>query len=78
VGNKLAISVKDESNRISTDTWTIKEAKSIDAIGVTSLGIQSYTQTVNAMRPEDLQVEFKDSAVIFNDAGQKTILLKFI
>lgn len=77
-GNKLAISVKDESNRISTDTWTIKESKSIDAIGVTSLGIQSYTQTVNAMRPEDLQVEFKDSAVIFSDAGQCTILLKFI
>jgi len=74
--NVLGISVKDESNRISTDKWNIKESKG--DLDSTSLGINSYIQTVKAISQEDVYVEFRESSVIISDQGQKTILLKFI
>ena len=76
--NQLTITVRDEANRISSDNITFKEGTGIPEFTKTTLSIQAYSNAVNAMQPLDLQVEFKESAVVFTDSAQKTIILKFL
>lgn len=76
--NQLTITVRDEANRISSDNITFKEGTGIPDFTKTTLSIQAYSNAVNAMQPLDLQVEFKESAVVFTDSAQKTIILKFL
>ena len=76
--NQLTITVRDEANHISSDNITFKEGTGIPEFTKTTLSIQAYSNAVNAMQPLDLQVEFKESAVVFTDSAQKTIILKFL
>ena len=76
--NAFEVRVRDESNRVSTDTWAVKEQKDLNKLKDTSLGIQPYLQTVNALRPDGVSLKFKETAVVFEDDGQITILLNFV
>lgn len=68
----LNISVRDESNKVSYDTWKVLKQSGEFSI---SLGINSYLSAVNAMEKTNLEVSVKETAVFLKDTGQTTILL---
>lgn len=70
--SNLAISVCDEANKTSYDSWTPDRIKGHFH---TSLGIKAYLTAVGAMSQEAVTASVKDSCIILNDTVQSTILI---
>lgn len=71
----LAISVKDEGNKLSYSNWEVIESKGEFDV---TLNINAYLQVVNAMAKENVSFSVRDIAVIVKDEVQTSVLMAYM
>ncbi len=72
---KLAISVKDEGNKLSFSNW---EYVSCTGEFDVTLNINSYLQVANAMSKEGVRMSVREAAVILNDGVQVSVIMAYM